>query len=289
MAWDNIPRIHCFSLGDLHEFDRCFFSFFVKHHLGKKYEVAEGNMSQAVGCLLDLAIKKLHQIRAYNQSPQYLQTLIKAAEREMREDIEKRGKNSFYGAQLEFLTPEVVSRAQEIFKKYMQQIAGKFKKLLLTEISQKQKPFWQRVISSTQDLKLWGGPDAIEIGEDGVPEVVDYKYFEDLERGKGNLDMDLMPKVYILLCAEDLKKSGFSKARFKIRFWEDPLNEDFYEEFDLTNAPNLENYLKDKIERILRTTEVSFCERDYCRVCKHPQKAEWLKQLAALGLVEHKV
>lgn len=288
MAWDNIPRTHSFSLGDLHEFDRCSFSFFVKHHLGKKYELAEGNINQAVGCLLDLAIKKLHQVKAYDQPPEYLQNLIKAAEREMRESITQAGKNSFYGAQIEFLTLEAIGRAQGIFKKYAEIISGKFKKMLLTEITQKQKPFWQRVISSTQDLKLWGGPDAIEIGEDGVPEVVDYKYFEDLERGKGNLDMDLMPKVYILLCAEDLQKSGFSKARFKIRFWEDPLNESYYEEFDLTNAPNLENYLKDKIERILRTTEISFCGRDYCKVCKHSQKPDWLKSLQALGLTSSK-
>lgn len=284
MAWDNIPRTHCFSLGDLHEFDRCSFSFFVKHHLNKKYELAEGNINQAIGCLLDLAIKKLHQVKAYDQPPQYLQNLIKAAERDMREDIAKGGKNSFYGAQIEFLTPETVSRAQEIFKKYAESISGKFKKMLLTEITQRQKPFWQRIINSTQDLKLWGGPDAIEMGADGIPEVVDYKYFEDLERGKGNLDMDLMPKVYILLCAEDLKKSGYSKVRFKVRFWEDPLNESFYEEFDLTNAPNLENYLKDKIERILRTTEISFCGKYYCKVCKNPQKKVWFRQLEALGL-----
>ncbi len=284
MAWDNIPRTHCFSLGDLHDFDRCSFRFFVNHHLQKKYELAEGNLSQAIGCLLDLAIKKLHQVKAYDQPAEYLQNLIKAAEKDMREDIAKKGKASFYGAQLEFLTPEAVERASEIFKKYVQQIAGRFNKLLLTEITQKPKPFWQRIINSTQPLKLWGGPDAIEIGADGVPEVVDYKYYEDLERGKGNLDMDLMPKVYILLCAEDLQKSGFSKARFKVRFWEDPLNETYYEEFDLGNAQNLENYLKDKIDRILRTTEISFCERDYCKVCKHPQKAVWLKQLEAFGL-----
>lgn len=286
MAFDSIPRTHSFSLGDLHEYDRCVFSFFVKHHLGKKYELAEGNQNQVIGTLLDLAMKKLHQAKAYDQPAEYLQNLIKAAERDIREDVAKRGKNSFYGAQIEFLTEETLLKAQEIFKKYTQDLAGKYRKYVLTAISQKTKPFWERIIASTEALKLWGAPDAIEMGEDGVPEVVDYKYYEDLERAQKNLDMDLMPKVYTLLCAEDLQASGYSKVRFKIRFWQDPKNESFYEEFDLTNAQNLEDFLKDKIERILRTTEISFCEKGYCQVCKHPDRPKWLQELADKGFVK---
>ncbi len=279
MAFDNIPRTHCFSLGDLHEYDRCVFSFFVKHHLQKRYELAEGNQNQVIGTLLDLAMKKLHQIKAYDQPAEYLQNLIKAAERDIREDVEKRGKNSFYGAQIEFLTEETILKAQEIFKKYTEKMNGKYKKYVLTAVSQRPKPFWEKVILSQESLKLWGAPDAIEMGEDGIPEVVDYKYFEDLEKSKQRLDMDLMPKVYILLCAADLQTSGFQKARFKVRFWQDPKNESFYEEFDLINAQNLENFLKDKIERILRTAEVSYCHQSYCQVCGHPEKIEWVKQL----------
>ncbi|MBI4035648.1 PD-(D/E)XK nuclease family protein [Candidatus Daviesbacteria bacterium] len=283
MAFDNIPRTHCFSLGDLHEYDRCVFSFFVKHHLGKKYELAEGNANQVIGTLLDIAMKKLHQTQAYDQPPEYLQNLVKAAERIIREDVEKRGKNSFYGAQIEFLTEETILKAQEIFKKYTENLAGKYKKYVQTAISQRPKPFWERVIASQQSLKLWGAPDAIEMGEDGIPEVVDYKYFEDLERAQKNIDMDLMPKVYTLLCAQDLQESGYSRVRFKVRFWQDPKNESFYEEFDLLTAQNLENFLKDKIERILRTTEISFCEKAYCQVCLHPDRPKWLQELADKG------
>lgn len=286
MAWDNIPRTHSFSLGDLHEYDRCVFSFFVKHHLQKRYELAEGNVNQTIGTLLDLAMKKLHKSGAYDQPAEYLQNLIKAAEREIRADVEKRGKNSFYGAQIEFLTPETVLKAQEIFRKYTQEMMGKFKKMVMTVILQKTKPFWERVIVANEVLKLWGGPDAIEMGEDGVPEVVDYKYFEDLDKAQKNLDMDLMPKVYILLCAADLQQSGYQKARFKVRFWQDPTNESFYEEFDLNNAQNLENFLKDKIQRILRTSEIAFCEKDYCQVCKHLDRQKWLQELKDKGFVK---
>lgn len=286
MAFDSIPRTHAFSLGDLHEYDRCVFSFFVKHHLRKRYELAEGNVNQTIGTLLDLAMKKLHKSGAYDQPVEYLQNLVKAAEREIRADVEKRGKLSFYGAQIDFLTPEVISQAQEIFKKYTAEMAGNFKKLVSTAITQRTKPFWERIILSNETLKLWGGPDAIELGEDGIPEVVDYKYYEDLEKAQKNLDMDLMPKVYILLCAADLQESGFQKARFKVRFWQEPKNEAFYEEFDLANAQNLEDFLKDKIQRILRTSEITFCEKDYCQVCKHPDRSKWLQELKDKGFVK---
>lgn len=286
MAFDDIPRTHSFSLGDLHEYDRCVFSFFVKHHLQKRYELAEGNANQAIGCLLDLAMKKLHHTKAYDQPAEYLQNLVKAAERDMREDVAKRGKNSFYGSSIDFLTEETVLKAQEIFKKYTKDLEGKFKKLVLTAITQRTRPFWERVIVSNETLRIWGGPDAIEMGEDGIPEVVDYKYFEDLEKSKQRLDMDLMPKVYILLCAEDLQASGYSKVRFKVRFWQDPTNESFYEEFDLSSAKNLEDFLKDKIERILRTSEISFCDKGYCQVCLHPDRQKWLQELADRGFVK---
>ncbi|MFH0937345.1 MAG: PD-(D/E)XK nuclease family protein [Candidatus Daviesbacteria bacterium] len=283
---DNIDRIHSFSLGDFHDFDNCVFRFFVNHHLGKKYELAEGNPIQTLGSLLDLAIKKLHQTKAYFQPPEYLQNLVKAAEVSMREDINFRGKNSFYGAQLEFLTPEVVEKAKEVFKTYCQKMKGKFKKLVITEISQKPKPFWERQIMGSQPLKIWGSPDALEMGEDQVPEIVDYKYFGDTEKGKSNLDMDLMPKVYTLLCASDLKKAGYFKARFKVRIWNEPENESFYEEFDLNKDLNLENFFRDKIERILRTDQLSFCEKDFCRVCKSPEREKWIKELQVKGWIK---
>lgn len=286
MAFDDTPKTHAFSLGDFHDFDKCVFAFFVKHHLEKKYELAEGNNNQTIGTLLDLAIKKLHKSKAYHQPPDYLQNLIKAAELEIRETVKKAGKNSFYGAQIDFLTPENIDKAKEVFKNYCLKKQGKFKKLVITPITQRSRPFWEHSIPNEDPLKLWGGPDALEMGEDGVPEIVDYKYFEDLEKGRGNLDMDLMPKVYTLLCAQDLKNAGFSKARFRVGLWQDPLDESLYEEFDLDQAINLEDYFKDKILRILRTSELSFCEKDWCKVCKSEKRNEWIKGLQKQGWIK---
>lgn len=286
MAFDDTPKTHCFSLGDFHDFDRCVFSFFVKHHLGKKYELAEGNANQTIGSLLDLAMKKLHKAKAYNQPADYLKNLIKAAEIEMREDVEKRGIKSFYGSQIEFLTPEVIEKAKDIFKDYCLKKQGKFKRLVVTQITQKPKPFWEHVIPDEEQIKLWGGPDAIEMGEDQTPEIVDYKYFGDLQKGKENLDMDLMPKVYTLLCATDLKNAGFQKARFRVGLWQEPDNDSLYEEFDLEQAINLENYFKDKILRILRTSELTFCEKDWCKVCKSEKREEWVKELQKQGWIK---
>lgn len=280
MAWDSIPRTHCFSLGDLHDFDSCVFKFFVNHHLGKKYELSEGTPNQAIGSLLDLSIKKLHTVKAYNQPVEYLENLVKAAENEMREHVERNGPTSFYGTQVQFLTPETVEKAKEIFRSYYRGINGKFK----TSISNKN--FWDYVINSEPPLKLWGGPDNIELDLDGIPEVVDYKYFENPEGGRDRLDMDLMPKIYILLAAKDLAKSGYQKARFKVRLWQDPQNEDYYEEFDLKNMQYIEDYFKDKIERILRTREITCCERAYCKVCNNPKKEEWIKELQAQGFID---
>lgn len=282
---DNIPRTHCFSLGDFHDFDRCVFKFFINHHLGKKYELAEGSQNQVIGTLLDLAIKKLHQTKAYNQPAGYLQYFLKAAELEMREDVIKRGKLSFYGAQIPFLTSETVSLAQSVFLSYHQGLKGQIKQMVQTPTSKKVKPFWEVVLNGQSPLKLWGAPDAIEMGEDGVPEVVDYKYFEDKERGEGNLDMDLMPKLYILFCASELQALGFTKARFVVRLWQDPGNNTYYEEFDLNSTLSLTAFFQDKAERILRTQELSFCGKEYCKVCKHPEKEGWIKQIENHGWI----
>lgn len=286
MAWDNIPRTHSFSLGDFHDFDRCSFRFFVNHHLGKKYELAEGNENMTIGSLLDLAIKKLHKSGAYDQPISYLVNLIKAAELEMREDVAGKGLNSFYGAQIEFLTPEVLQRAAQVFTKYHQGLNGKHKKMVPTTIMKRNKPFWKQAMEGSALFQLWGGPDAIEEGEDGIPEIVDYKYMENSEVGKKGLDMDLMPKIYTLLCADDLKEMGFSKARFVVRFWQEPGENSFYEEFDLEAMDPLKEFFKDKIERILRTEELQFCNKDYCRVCSSSQKDEWIKELKSKGWIK---
>lgn len=284
MAWDKMPRTHCFSLGDFHDFEFCPFGFFVKHHLQKKYELAEGNENQAIGTLLDLTIKKLHQNKAYNQPVDYLVNLVKAAAADVKSDVAQTGRSSFYGVQLPFLTAEVILKAQKIFKNYHQTIEGKYQPLVLTPTLKRIKPFWKHVISSgPKPLQLWGGPDVIELGIDGVPEIIDYKYRD--KESQVNTDMDLMPKVYTLLCAKELLEMSFNKARFKVKFWLDPLNEEFYEEFDLANMLNLELFLKDKIERILRTTELNFCNKEHCKVCKSDQKEQWVAQLKSKGFI----
>ena len=274
MAFDDIPRTHSFSLGDFHDFDFCVFRFFVNHHLGKKYELAEGSANQTVGSLLDLAIKKFHHSNSYGQPVEYLPNLIKAAEAQMREKVQKSpSPYSFFSAQIPFLTPEVMERANEIFKTYYQKIGGKFQKSLSN------KTFWDYIIQGEKPLKLWGGPDTLEQGVDGIPEVIDYKYHEDSEAGKRRMDMDLMPKLYILLVSPDLTRLGFEKAIFKLKFWQDSKDESFYEEFKLSNMPNFEDFFKDKIERILRTDELSFCEQPFCKPCKSDQRESWVKQL----------
>ncbi|MFA5932665.1 MAG: PD-(D/E)XK nuclease family protein [Microgenomates group bacterium] len=281
---DKIDRIHSFSLGDFHDFDSCVFRFFVNHHLQKKYELAEGNESQAIGTLLDLAIKKVHMASAYNESPEYLVNLIKAARADIENEVYLRGGNSFFGCLPPLLTPEVISKAQEIFKDYLTQMKGQIKPFVPTFQMKKVKPFWSRVIQAEKPLKLWGGPDAIEMND--MPEVADYKYFENSERGKTYLDMDLMPKMYILLTADDLIDSGFNKARFIARIWREPGNNDFYEEFDFSQIKNLEDYFKDKMERILRTKELSFCEKEYCKACKSDFREEWTAELKVKGFID---
>ncbi|MBI4040153.1 PD-(D/E)XK nuclease family protein [Candidatus Daviesbacteria bacterium] len=280
MAFNDIPRTRSFSLGDFHDFERCVFGFFVKHHLGKKYELEEGSQNMAIGSLLDLMIKKLHASSAYDQPLDYLQSnLLYAAEKEIREKVARAGKNSFYGALIPFLTNETLTLAQEVFTSYYQKRGGRFNHSITN------KTFWEWLLKDDQILKIWGGPDAIELADDGLPEIVDYKYFGDSEMGKNNLDMDLMPKIYTLLCASELTQAGYEKARFRVRLWQEPLDESLYEEFDLSKAKNLEDYFKDKILRILRTQELSFCEKPYCRVCNSSQRQTWIKRLKELGFI----
>ena len=281
MAFDDIPRTRSFSLGDFHDFDFCVFRFFVNHHLGKKYELSEGSVNQTIGSLLDLAVKKFHLSRSYGQNVEYLPNLIKAAEAEMREKVQKSASPySFFSAQIPFLTPDVIERANEVFKTYYQKIDGKFHKSL------SDKTFWSYILKGQKPLKIWGGPDTVEQGEDEIPEVIDYKYNENQEVGKERMDMDLMPKLYMLLASSDLARLGFEKARFKLKFWQDPKDESFYEEFELSSMINMEAFFKDKIERVLRTDELSFCEKPFCKACSSLKREEWIKELQGKGWIK---
>ena len=282
MAFDYLDRIYCFSLGDFRNFEKCFFGFLVKHHLQKKYEIEEGTFNQAVGSLLDLAVKKLHLAKAYNQPLDYLlNSLFKAAENDIREQAEREGPHSFYGSTLKFLTPESLKKAQEVFKGYYLKRKGKINRAIL------HKRFWECLLEggressglSSKVYKIWGGPDALELGDDGIPEIVDYKYFEDAQKGRDNLDMDLMPKLYTLLCASELLDLRYKKAKFRVRSWTDPLDESLYEEFDLQSVPNLKDFFRHKIHKILSVTEITFCQKPYCKACNSDQREQWIKEL----------
>lgn len=268
-----VPRYRCFALSDFHDFDRCSFRFFVKHHLGKKYELEEGTPNQALGSLLDLTIKKIHQHKLYKNTEDDLINIVKASEAHMREKALKEGPFSYFGPQIPFLTPELIKKTQDILRNYLQGFNSNWQPTI------SEKTFWQTEVIATDGevLKLWGGPDLIELGKDGVPEVVDFKYFEDQEKGKNFLDMELMPKLYVLLTSLELKQKGYKTARFKVRFWQDPKDESFYEEYDLLKMDNILNFFQQKAESILRTIELSFCEKDYCKVCKHESRPSWLK------------
>lgn len=277
VRWQNdISKIRCFSLGDFHDFTFCPFRFFVNHHLGKKYELAEGSEALALGSLLDMAIKKLHAAKAYNLPVDYLPNLIKGAQSHIREQAAKEGARSFYGPIIPFLTEAVILKAQEIFKNYYLGVGGRVKMAIHKN---KLKPFWKYTIQADEPLVLWGGADGIELGEDGLPEVVDYKYYQEKGVSYYKLDMDLMPKLYTLLAARELIELGFTKARFILRLWNDPKNNDFYEEFDLTTINQLEPFFIGKIEKILRTTSLSFCNKDFCKACKSDKRGDWIKEL----------
>ncbi len=284
---DGIERVNCFSLTDFHDFECCPFRFFVKHHLGKKYEIEESSEAMALGILLDLAIKKFHTSKAYGQPPTYLANLVMAAFNEIGDKVAKNPGASFYSGILPFLTDELVAKATEIFQSYYSAFDFKIKQ------SFGEVGFCEWIIQ-TEDLpagrqggrqfKLWGGPDCFELGEDGIPEIVDYKSREDVEKGKDNMDMDLMPKMYTLLCCKKLLELGYKQARFVVRFWQDPLEDSFYEEFDLADVSSLEQIFRQKIDRIMNTIEIKFCDSSYCRGCKHADREKFLYELEKHGI-----
>jgi len=193
---------------------------------------------------------------------------------------------SEFGYQLDFLTPEVAEKAKAVFKNYHQGISGQYRKMVSTPTTRKLKPFWEYVVAGQELLKIWGGPDSIEMGSDSLPEVVDYKYLQKGDESTAYLDMDLMPKVYTLLSAKELSDLGYQKIRFAVRLWHNPGNDSYYEEFDVSSMKNLEDFFKDKMERILRTGELSFCERDYCKACKSDKRREWIKELQKQGWIK---
>lgn len=284
---DGIPKINCYSLTDLHDFEECGFRFLVRHHLDRKYDIDEGNAQSALGNLLDQSMKKFHKANYYGRPAEDLVGLVRASARQMREDVEiakSKGRPHFYGATIPFLTPELVDEAIEIFQNYYEEVGRKIRPAI------EEVGFCEWIIKGDpspdgagQVFKLWGGPDTLEMGDDGVPEIVDYKSRKNLENGKANLDMDLMPKIYTLLCTSKILNKGFKKARFVVRFWQDPKDESFNREFNLEEMGKDEFLIRQKIERILAATEFKQCNKKFCAACKSPLKEEFLRELEKKG------
>ena len=280
-GFGKVARYRCFSVSDFHEFGSCQFSFFVNHHLEKKYELAEGNFNMVVGNLLDGAIKKYHKSKAYSQPIDYLPNLVKATYREIEEDLATRKSFTFNSAMRDYLSQETLDKAVEIFVNYFKAREGKIG-YSLGEVNFLQEP----ILSDDGCYIVWGWPDAYELGKDGVPEVVDYKFREDVERGKLYMDMDLMPKIYTLLAANYLRSKGYSRARFVVRIWQSPLDESLNEEFDLSTVDSYKEFLKQKIDKILGTKGVNFCERDWCKACKSDKRQDFLQELEKKGFIK---
>lgn len=295
---DGIDKIDSYSLTDFHDFDFCQFRFYVRHHLDKKYEIEEGNEKMALGSLLDQSIKKFHKAKAYGVDENYLENIVRAAARDMREEVEVaklRGKNHFYSATIPFITEDVILKASTIFKNYY---LAKDKKI---NRSIDDVGFCEWIIDTgSNKFKLWGGPDTLEIGEDGVAEVVDYKSRTNLELNSEltenkntnvvqnyksreglnkNFDMDLMPKIYTLLSAGKLLKKGHKKARFIVKIWQEPDDESLYEEFDLEAMDGHEFLFRQRIDRIIGNKGVKFCNKPFCKACNSPKKQEYLREL----------
>lgn len=274
MSWgDGIPKIRSYSLTDIHDFESCTFRFLVRHHLEKKAEIDDSSPKMALGTILDEAIK-LYHLSNVSSDPEYLAYIVRGAVRRIKEDVASRGEKSFYFKHNEFISEPLIQQAIDIFKDYYTKLGGRIKKSL------GRVGFCQFVIEGEDGkIKIWGGPDTFELGDDGVPEIVDYKYHEDPQKGAARLDMDLMPKIYTLLSAEALKSLGYKRVRFIVRQWTDPLNSSLTEEFDLDEVEQIAMYLKQKIEPIMQNKTLMFCERSFCKACKSEKRQEYLQEL----------
>lgn len=274
MPWsDGIPKIRSFSLTDIHDYDSCVFRFLVRHHLEKKQEIDDSNSKMALGTILDESIK-LYHLSTDTNDPQYLSFLVRGAVRHIRESVASKGVKSFYFKHAQFINEELISQATDLFKSYYLALDGKIKKSL------GKVGFCEYIMDSpTGKIKLWGGPDTFEMGDDGVPEVVDYKYHEDPEKGASRLDMNLMPKIYMLLTSKFLKERGFKKARFIVRQWTNPQNDGLFEDFDLETIDQIGDLIRQRIEGILANKSLQFCERSWCRACQSKKRGEYIQEL----------
>lgn len=277
-----IPKINGYSLTDFHDFDECKFRFFVRHHLDRKYEIGSGSEQMALGVLLDRAIKEIHRLRgqgSYKASVDRLVKSVKYAAEKIREE-EKKSKQqpNFNSAVVSFFSEDVIKTAENLLKNYLVIMDGKFRQAIYDVDFCK----WILKVGG-EEFVLWGGPDTVEMGLDGVPEVIDYKSRQNITNGKTRMDMDLMPKMYILLTLNELRRLGFKKARFKVIFWQDPGEDSFFEEFDLDRVSELEKVFADKIDLILKNKDVDHCGGKYCDACNSDKRPEFIKELGEKG------
>lgn len=278
MARDFIPKSRGYSLSDFHDYDTCVFKFLVKHNLDKKYEIGKGSPQMALGVLLDKTIKNIHKRPAYDYPLKRLLKGVRFSVEEIKHEEQSKPRPNFNTATVEFLTEDVILTAEQILKNYYEQIQGKFKQKI-ADIG-----FYQKIVEiEGEKYKLWGGPDTLEMAENGLPEIIDYKSRQDVAKGKQNMDMDLMPKLYTLLLAEDLLKKGYKKARFKVVFWQDPKDESFAVDFDLENLSAVEELFKEKIRKILGSKEITFCMLPFCEACNSEKNEEYIAQLEGMG------
>jgi ATP-dependent helicase/DNAse subunit B len=279
-----ISKINGYSLTDFHDFEECKFRFFVRHHLDRKYEIASGSEQMALGVLLDRAIKEVHRNREKGSYKASVDRLVKSV-RYSVDLIKKEEKNSpkrpnFSTAVVEYFNEDVIVAAEGLFRNFCVQLDGKFKPAVMDIDFCK----WFLKVNN-EEYVLWGGPDTIEMGHDGIPEVIDYKSRQNISRGKDKMDMDLMPKMYILLTCKQLQKMGFKKARFRVVFWQDPKEDTFCEEFDLTNTEKLEKIFVKKIDQIVKHKEVDHCAAKYCDACNAEKREEFIEELVGKGYV----
>jgi len=234
----------------------------------------------ALGVLLDKTIKIIHSFgeKSYQATPERLIGAVRYAAKKIIEEEKQSPKQpNFNTATVEFLTEEVLTAAENIFVNYLKEIKALNKSLGGV-------PFLQKTVKiDGERYKLWGGPDTLEMGEDGIPEIIDYKSRQDITKGKQNMDMDLMPKLYTLLMSENLLKKGYKKARFKVKFWQDPLDESFSIEYNLEDLLEVEEIFKEKIKKIKQNKQISFCLLQFCEACNHPESDDFMTQLENLG------
>ena len=274
-----VPPINGYSLTDFHDFDDCKFRFLVRHHLGKKYEIAKGSRQMALGVLLDRAIKEIHKYKGYHHPVERLSNSIRyGRDLIVKEEKESKKRPNFNTAVVGFFDEDIMLAAEQVFKNYYLQIEGKFQQSLFHVDFCK----WYLDVGG-ESFVLWGGPDTVEMGKDGIPEVIDYKSRVDIGKGKKYMDMELMPKMYMLLTKKQLQSFGFEKARFKVVFWQDPKDESFVQEFDLNNLQKEEELFREKIAKITNTKSYDYCAGQYCDACNFSEKDAFIRELSQLG------